>query len=126
MPTFFTNYDRPPRSAQKQNKKEKVVETAGYVPLDRIIESYMNAGKRLQEARVEQFDFGPDDVLDETFSDVTRSSGFDMADATAMMQEALDGIREKANAAVIDEAGDKRSEKATADQKEDGSIEEGL
>lgn len=77
---FNTPYSRlvsPP----EENHGETVVETAGYVPAKDQIESLMLAGRRLAEFRKEQYDFGPDQEVDDSFDDPTRSPNYDMADA---------------------------------------------
>lgn len=80
---FYTAYT----VRNRQRKYEKVdnhseTERAGYIPAKNRIENLILAGQRLKVARAELYDFGPDDEVDESFSDPTRSANYDMADAS--------------------------------------------
>jgi len=60
------------------------VETAGYIPADKQIESFIVAGRRLDQARKEMYDFGPDEEVPDDFIDPTRNGSFDLADAAQL------------------------------------------
>lgn len=73
-------------------------EQAGYIDPKRQIEDMILAGRRLDEARRNQYDF-PDEVsIDEDAYDPTRAGNFDLADASQMEFEAKSRIEaEKAS-----------------------------
>jgi len=84
---FLTKWNRPPLAKGEIkgefNSGETIVERAGYMPPKIQIEAMINAGRRLNEARAEQFDF-PDGKIDDNFVDPTRDPNFDLADATRL------------------------------------------
>lgn len=82
---FNTPYERRP-SIGESNSGQSMTEKAGYVPANKLIESMIFAGQRLNEYRASQYDF-PDGTIDEDFSDPTRNPSFDLADATRISQE---------------------------------------
>ena len=57
---FFGKHRRPKLEEGKMDDVSKV-ETAGYIPADVQIEMFIQAGRRLDQARKEQFDFGPEE-----------------------------------------------------------------
>lgn len=63
-----------------------IVETAGYQPKERLILSLINAGQRLQEVRLEEFDGeSVEEALEKV--DITRSSDFDIVDAYNLLDK---------------------------------------
>lgn len=60
-----TRYKRGKRELEK-NSGEMIVETAGYIPAEIRIRSLLAAGKRLEEARAEMYDW-PDGVLPDKY-----------------------------------------------------------
>ena len=63
-----------------------IVETAGYQPKERLIQSLIMAGQRLQEVRLEEFDGSTvEEALENV--DITRSSDFDIVDAFGMLDK---------------------------------------
>ena len=80
---FYTKSVRPER-CKEVNAGPPLVERSGYVPAKVRIENMMLAGQRLVESRNVRYDFDGD--VDEYFDDPTRSPGFDMADASQMME----------------------------------------
>ena len=63
-----------------------IVETAGYQPRERLIQSLIMAGQRLQEVRLDEFDGNSvEEALEK--ADVTRSSDFDIVDAFGMLDQ---------------------------------------
>lgn len=81
VPKFYTEFDRPP-PVLEMNDGKSIVETVGYIPADVQIEQLIQAGIRLDKHRKEAFDFAPEEAIDPTFEDPTRSPNFDMADAS--------------------------------------------
>jgi len=73
------------RSQGQPGGGEMITEQAGYLPPQVQIEQMMEAGRRLADYRKEQFDALYD--VDDVELDPTRSPGFDMADASALMME---------------------------------------
>ena len=90
------------RNYEKIDSKS-ITEQSGYIPPDRQIQDMMNAGRRLQEYRMSQYDFASPDDIDESLSDPTRSANFDLADATQMAMSADEAIK-KAELAAAQEA----------------------
>lgn len=80
---FFGKHRRPKLEEGKMDDVSKV-ETAGYIPADVQIEMFIQAGRRLDQSRKEQFDFGPEEEVPPDFIDPTRSGSFDLADATQL------------------------------------------
>lgn len=81
-------------------------ETAGYIPPKVQIENMILAGKRLEQARKEAYDFGPDDEVDYGFHDPTRDTGFDLADASrlaATVSENMKSTAQKRKEAIAEE-----------------------
>ncbi len=63
-----------------------IVETAGYQPKEKLIQSLIMAGQRLQEVRLDEFDGNSvEEALEK--ADVTRSSDFDIVDAYNLLDE---------------------------------------
>lgn len=84
---FYTKFKRPEKRYEV-NSGEKLVETAGYIPARIQIEEFIAAGKRLNAARAEQYDFSGTQKDDETdMLDPTRSPNFDLADGSAYKSE---------------------------------------
>ena len=63
-----------------------IVETAGYQPKERLIQSLIMAGQRLQEVRLDEFDGqSVEEALEK--ADITRSSDFDIVDAYNVLDQ---------------------------------------
>ena len=63
-----------------------IVETAGYQPKEKLINSLLMAGQRLQEVRLNEFDGqSVEEALEK--ADVTRSSDFDIVDAYNLLDQ---------------------------------------
>ena len=63
-----------------------IVETAGYQPKERLIQSLIMAGQRLQEVRLDEFDGNSvEEALEK--ADVTRSADFDIVDAYNILDQ---------------------------------------
>lgn len=78
--TFFTKYERPPRSGEI-NSGENKVETGSYRPTNKVIENMILAGKRLEVASA-GYEFQPGEVVPDDYSDPTRDPGYDLSDAS--------------------------------------------
>lgn len=102
---IYTQFDRPPSDAEV-NSGESIVETAGYVPAERQIQSLIDAGVRLEDYR-KGCDFL--DGVDTGEDDPTRQPGFDLADASAMARSANARIAER-NRIAAEEAAKKVEE----------------
>lgn len=68
-------------------------EQSGYVDPKRQIEDMILAGRRLDEARKNQFDFPSGEEIDEDLYDPTRSGNFDLSDASQIQFEANERIK---------------------------------
>ena len=86
-----------------------ITEQSGYIPPERQIQDMMNAGRRLQEYRMSQYDFASPDDIDESLSDPTRSANFDLADAS---QQAYDAYQRLHTA--VDEVNNAKSAREAA------------
>ena len=63
-----------------------IVETAGYQPKEKLINSLIMAGQRLQEVRLDEFDGeSVEEALEK--ADITRSSDFDVVDAYNLLDQ---------------------------------------
>lgn len=63
-----------------------IVETAGYQPKEKLINSLIMAGQRLQEVRLDEFDGNTvEEALEKV--DITRSADFDIVDAFSMLDK---------------------------------------
>lgn len=83
---FNTAYNREPSPPEK-NSGEVITDIAGYVPAENRIQMIMAAGVRLKDFRRGQFDFEPDEPIDEDVPcDPTRDGNFDLADGTILSQ----------------------------------------
>lgn len=101
------DFQNPPPSEPEKNDGELVVEIGSYIPAKKQIESFIQSGKNLQASRQGRYDF--EGEVDESFTDPTRSPGFDMADASQLLAQAEANISEakkiaEANAKAIDES----------------------
>lgn len=96
IPKLFTPYERPEEDSEKGNPVSKV-EKIGYVKPNVLIENMIYAGKRLDQARHEMYDFPPgvDEGLDDIEVDPTRRPGFDLVDAGNLMNGALGRLTEQ-------------------------------
>lgn len=83
--TFNTPFSRQ-RVSTEQNSGEILVETAGYVSADKMIQRLINAGIRLADFRAGEF--GSDGLPEgeEPSVDPTQSSDFDLSDVSEIMQ----------------------------------------
>lgn len=86
------NYIPPPG---EDNDGEILVETAGYIPADRKIESMIDAGKRLMDFRA-GYEFQDDEDVPDDYIDPTRDPGFDLADASRLSNETVAKMASKA------------------------------
>lgn len=104
---FVTAYNRV-RPLGEFNDGPSLVDTAGYVPARKLIESYMRAGHNLAAARAAgEYDFPAAETVDESFFDPTRQSGFDFGDAAELastLSYSLRAQREAAEQAAADAA----------------------
>lgn len=84
---FVTPYNFCDVEKEKKLVDETViVETAGYQPKERLIQSLIMAGQRLQEVRRDEFD---GDTVEEALekADITRSADFDIVDAFSLLDK---------------------------------------
>jgi predicted DNA-binding transcriptional regulator YafY len=98
---FVTQFNKKPFDGEV-NSGEIIVETAGYVPADRMIKRLCDAGLANAIARSRgQGIYGTDFVEDgeDPVVDPTQDSNFDLADASEAM-ELLDEVEAKKEAAV--------------------------
>jgi len=78
---------------------------------------FIQAGRKLDQARKEQFDFEPEEEVPEDFIDPTRNGSFDLADASQLGR--------KTAAALQDQAAKKRESDQAKPAKDGPPKEEG-
>lgn len=81
---FNRKYDRIKQKPEKNSGKMRV-ELQGYISNEKRIQNIIDAGNRLMTARAMQYDFQPGEKIDEDLVDITRTPGYDPADATQQM-----------------------------------------
>ena len=89
--TKFNFIDMP--KDEKFHDDTEIVETAGYISKEKMINSMISAGIRLQEVRANEFDGSTVEEALENY-DVTRSDDFDVVDAARLYSQLSDKIRE--------------------------------
>jgi len=92
-PKFNTRWDRLPDGDVEQYSTSKT-ETA-YIPHEVQIKRMHEASLNYALWKREQFDFGPDDDVDDDFNDPTRSPGYGRLDAEAYIIDLNRRIAEK-------------------------------
>lgn len=87
---FFTKYVRPiPKEGSAEGVEPSVVETAGYIPSDKLIRKFIKAGLRLDSFRSQGgYEFGFDEEVPDDYFDPTRSTGYDVVDAARDLRDA--------------------------------------
>jgi len=110
---FNRKYDRIKQKPEVNTGKMRV-ELKGFISNEKRIQNIIDAGNRLMTARAMQYDFQPGEPVDENVIDVTRTPGYDPADATQQMLGVESRLKEQK--AAIEAAknvevseGDKRS-----------------
>lgn len=116
---FNTCFERE-RFSPEVDSGELLVETAGYVPADKLIQRLINAGIRLADYRAG--DYGTDGLADgeEPSVDPTADANFDMSDASAIvkqLQESAESSKEE-TALNTEKAVDDSEAKQTTDVKQ--------
>jgi len=99
---FNRKYDRIKQKPEKNSGKMRV-ELKGYISNEKRIQNIIDAGNRLMTARAMQYDFQPGEEIDEDLVDITRTPGYDPADATQQML----GIESRQKAAAEKAAAEK-------------------
>jgi len=84
---FKTQYNAVPDTPQSFEGAVSKTEKAGYLPAKKIIEQMIMAGMRLKSFREDNYDLGPEDEDDGEYIDVTRTPGFDLADASQISMD---------------------------------------
>lgn len=83
---------KPQNFSGEINDGETLVEPAGYIPAKVQIESFIEAGRRLNESRKQEFYDINSDQDDEEFVP-TREPGFDLADASNLLNGANERLK---------------------------------
>ena len=95
---FNRKYDRIKQKPEVNSGKMRV-ELKGYISNEKRIQNIIDAGNRLMTARAMQYDFQPGEKIDENLVDITRTPGYDPADATQQMLAIESRVKEKKEAA---------------------------
>lgn len=91
---FVTQWNSRRQEIGEKNSGKSIVDPSGYMSPKERIESIFRAGERLDEYRREMYQYGDqDDHEDESLDDVTRSPGFDPADASYLRNKAISRIK---------------------------------
>lgn len=85
---FYTKYNRPDEKFAELGGKN-IVEIGTYVRADKLIKSFVNAGKIIGSSRQISYDF-PDGVDDGRNPDPTRRPDFDLADFSQIVNTIRD------------------------------------
>lgn len=96
----------------------RIVETAGYIPVDKQIQILIDAGRRLDASRGE-YEFDADTDVPDSYEDVTRAPGFDMADASSLKAQKSYRLRERL-AELNRKKEEMKEEKKAEEVKKDG------
>lgn len=88
---FLTPFNHEPDKGEV-NSGELKVETAGYVPADKLVKRMIDAGKRLAMIRASGAGYGDEGLADgeEPVVDPTADADFDLADASNLAQSLID------------------------------------
>lgn len=81
---------------------KKIVEVAGYVPAQIRIENLINAGLRLEQSRMEEFDLPDGEMSDDFVPDPTRQRNYDLADASRDLSDARSRINSRKASTKVD------------------------
>lgn len=93
---FYTQYDRPEKAPFLEKiDKTCIVEVGGYIPAKDRIESLINAGRRLETYRIENYHFKAGEAVDENFSDPTTRKDFDVFEAKALEEKLNENFSQK-------------------------------
>lgn len=77
----------------EKNNGPVLVERSGYFTTRQRIQNLLNAGQQLADYRKQIYDFENGEI-DENFTDPTRNSNFDLADATSINMELSDRLND--------------------------------
>jgi hypothetical protein len=114
---FYSRSNPPKRKPQKNFGKSKT-EVRGYIPAEKKITSMIEAGQRLEQSRIDQYDY-QEEVPDDFLPDPTRNPGYDMADAQADYEAALFRLTQAQEAAVATNEVPDKNEQASAEESKD-------
>lgn len=116
---YITRANYKPEKGQKLDRT-KHVEIGSYIPPKKQIESFIQAGIRLNQTRAEQYDFKDEASIDDSYTDPTRRPGFDLADASAILAEKQAKFTKACEEAkTADEASKKEKKPAVKEDPED-------
>lgn len=102
----------------EKNSQETFVEIGGYRTVKQMIEEFVVSGKRLEEARADQYDYDDDVDVDDAEFDPTREKGFDLADASNIVSELAEAALSSQGSKSEKQANEKNeSEPAVSDEK---------
>lgn len=91
MPKFFTQFERPTEEeCPLEYCPESMTETAGYIPTDRLIQSFQEAGLRLEIAR--DFDWPNAESVPDDYAPATFASRLDALALDADVRQRLEAF----------------------------------
>lgn len=116
MEKLFSHSNRPKRKPEK-NSGIKMVETSGYIPMNRRIDEMIIAGQRLNLSRADQYD--QEDEYGDIPLDPTRKAGLDITDVTRIRDEVKERLRTqlKAKKEALQQVETKKAESTPLDTK---------
>lgn len=91
MATFKTMWTNPPEERGVTNFPPSIVQLGGFIDPKEQIESFLRAGKHLEQARAEAYDFQDGRETGEPMP-ATRRPGIDMAEISMINREATERI----------------------------------
>ena len=102
--TFQTQWN--PLPIKMEECSDSMTETAGYVPTERLIQSFEEAGIRLEIAR--DFDFPNEDSIPDDYDPVTFRNRLDALTLDSVVKQRLmDFVQEKKKAVALAESKEK-------------------
>ena len=100
MVQIYSKYVRPKTNDEPGGGKS-LIEKGSHVPVMQQVRDMIAAGERLGESRKGAFDFDEgEEVPKDVLPDPTRSSNFDLADATRISEEIAEAQKARENVQV--------------------------
>ncbi len=103
---------------EQHNADETKTERAGFVPMEKRIQSIINAGQKLDASRRAQYHYGEGEPIHANYTDFAPDTNLDITD--------LPGVINRGNNAMADNAEGRKAAKKEADIKRRAKLKEEL
>ncbi len=103
---------------EQHNADETKTERAGFVPMEKRIQSIINAGQKLDASRRAQYHYGEGEPIHDNFADFAPDTNLDITD--------IPGVVNRGNTAMADNAEGRKAAKKEADVKRRAKLKEEL